>query len=95
MLSLLFTLMAGLPNAQAKTLNTADLVTRYMAKEYCSCRFVVKQSPKVCKDENKTFRILFRIREDQTKKVIRVSNIFEKAEARFIDERQGCQLVVK
>lgn len=68
------------------------LLTRYMAKEYCSCRFVVKQSPTVCRNENKSFKILVRITEDSKKKIIKVQNAFTRTEAHFINEDQGCLL---
>ena len=76
--------------AEAK--NTGYLLTRYVAKEYCSCRFVVKQTPATCRNENKVTNLLFRLSEDSNNKVITVSNLFTKTEARFISEEQGCLL---
>ncbi len=73
--------------------STPYLLTRYIAKEYCSCRFVVKQSAKVCKNENKATNILFRVDEDLDKQVITVTNIFTKARARFLSDNYGCLLV--
>ncbi len=93
MKALLFALaLAMLPQfSHGKT--TAYLLTRYIAKEYCSCRFVVGQSAKVCKNENKATNIFVRLTEDTNKKVIKVRNIFTKAEARFISDKHGCTLV--
>lgn len=68
------------------------LLTRFIAKEYCSCRFVIQQSAKVCKDETKATSLLFKVHEDPDKKTIRVTNLAEKAEAQFLNERHGCQL---
>ena len=77
---------------EALAKNTPYLLTRYMAKEYCSCRFVVKQSPKVCKNENKTTKVFFRLKEDTKNKVITVSNVFTKTRARFVSPEHGCLL---
>lgn len=77
---------------QAQAKSTAYLLTRYMAKEYCSCRYVVKQSKKVCINENKTTKILFSVEEDQENKIVRVRNLVAKAQARFIDRETGCLL---
>ena len=81
-----------LMSSQAFAKNTPYLITRYMAKEYCSCRFVVKQSPEVCKNENKTTKLFFRLREDTKNKVITVSNLVTKTQARFISPEHGCLL---
>ena len=72
--------------------NIGYLITRYMAKEYCSCRYVVKQSPKVCKDENKSYKVLVRIMEDEENKVIKVRNVFTTTSAYFVNEKLGCIL---
>lgn len=85
-LSLLF-------SSPAFSKTTPILLTRYVAKEYCSCRFIVGQTPKVCKDENKATNILVRVREDKKNKVIHVTNIFTKATAQFVSDNHGCILV--
>ena len=82
-------------SAPSFALPTPVLLTRYMAKEYCSCRFVVKQSSRTCINENKTTNLLFSIKEDLTNKRIMVTSEFETAEARFLDDRFGCELTLK
>ena len=94
MIMILNLLMSGF-TAQANPLSTPVLVTRYMAKEYCSCRYVVKQSHDICKDENKTTSLVFSISDDPKNKKVQVSSLFEKAEARFLNKRYGCELIVK
>ena len=73
--------------------STPYLLTRYMAKEYCSCRFVVGQSPKVCKNENKTIKFIFWVSENKEDKKITVRSIGGKAVAEFKDSHQGCLLL--
>ncbi len=90
-LGLVVTITLLTTNLSAKS--TPYLLTRYIAKEYCSCRFVVKQSAKVCKNENKATNILFRVDEDLINQVITVTNIFTKAHARFLSDNHGCLLV--
>ena len=88
---LLFSLLVILiPSGQSKS--TPYLLTRYMAKEYCSCRFVVKQSHKVCKNENKTLKVLWKIETNEETKEVIVKNLVHKAKAHFIDDRYGCVL---
>ena len=94
MMTLLLPLILSFSFLDAKQPSSAYLFTRYQAKEYCSCRFVVKQSEKVCKRENKSTVLLFRIKEDTQNKIIQVRNIAAKAEAHFISEKEGCRLTL-
>ena len=91
MIATLFSMLTMFSFAQDE-LSTPQLLTRYMAKEYCSCRFVVGQTPKVCRAENKTFKILFSISEDTKKKVVTVKSFALTAKASFINDRFGCEL---
>lgn len=76
----------------ASIFNSADLYTSFVAKEYCSCRFVVKQSPKVCLNEAKAFSVAVGITEDLENKRILARNLLSRVTASFNDDRTGCSL---
>lgn len=71
---------------------TSEVYTRFVAKEYCSCRFVVQQSEKVCRQEAKAFSALVRVEEDPELQVITASNFFSHARAVIQQPSLGCQL---
>lgn len=68
------------------------MYARYVAKEYCSCRFVVGQTEKICRAEAKADNLLVRITEDREERIIETRNSGGKARARWVNERLGCQL---
>lgn len=90
--SLVFGLLMASPSVNSDRASNSLLLTRYMAKEYCSCRYIVKQTPKVCRNENKTFPLIFRLKENEQEKIIVVKSFGNEAKARFIDESHGCLL---
>ena len=83
---------ANISIASPFEMSPSEIYTRFVAKEYCSCRFVVQQTEAVCRNEAKAFAALIRVQEDNESKLIKAINHFSSAEAYFQDERVGCQL---
>lgn len=71
------------------------LLRAYMVKEYCSCRFVVGRSEKICKEDMKTsFPILprFKISDDGTITSTLGLGLFKSSKAVYRGKQFGCVL---
>ena len=70
-----------------------ELLTRYKAKDFCSCMFVMKRDENYCRDWTVASPNLASIKVDKELKVVRTQAIhYWSATARYINERTGCTL---
>jgi hypothetical protein len=71
-----------------------DLGTRFNAKEVCSCVFVTGRDEATCKEWTRVSPDVATFEVDRDAKVVRSSALFIwSAEARFVSDREGCELV--
>lgn len=69
------------------------MYARYVAKEYCSCRYVVKQSKDICRSEAKATSIFVHLEEDLSSRSVLTRNVGGEAKAVWVNSRRGCELV--
>ncbi|MCO4794266.1 MAG: hypothetical protein KC493_11160 [Bacteriovoracaceae bacterium] len=62
------------------------------AKEYCSCRFVVGQSKKLCKEYAENILPPWTIKENEEKKYVTVGNLFKSTTAVYTGKKYGCSI---
>ncbi|PIR23976.1 MAG: amidase [Deltaproteobacteria bacterium CG11_big_fil_rev_8_21_14_0_20_45_16] len=70
-----------------------QIISAYYAKEFCSCYYVMKQSEEHCHEWTKQWVPISSFSWDKDRKEIFVEGFFYKSRARWIGERQGCQLM--
>ena len=70
-----------------------ELLTRYKAKDFCSCMFVMKRDEDYCRDWTVAAPNLASIKVDQEEKTVTTQAIhYWSATARYTGERTGCTL---
>lgn len=66
--------------------------SRYYAKEYCSCLFVLGFSEEYCRKEVKEFLPYRTLETDFTLKAVRATAFGREATAKYLGGREGCRL---
>ncbi|MCE0464960.1 MULTISPECIES: hypothetical protein [Pseudomonas] len=69
-----------------------DIISAYTAKEYCSCRYVMQQPADYCRGYVKQSVPISDFLETPEAKRITVAGLGRSNSARWMGERQGCQL---
>ena len=70
-----------------------ELLTRYRAKDLCSCRFVMKRDAEYCIAWTVAAPDLATVHIDEEAKAVETSALFFwSGRARWVSERQGCVL---
>jgi hypothetical protein len=78
--------------ATGRVYNNPDLqlVAHYTAKETCSCLFVLEQPEEFCRAWTRYDPPVASWSVDRAAKRVEASALFEKAHARYANERDGC-----
>jgi hypothetical protein len=69
-----------------------DIISAYTAKEYCSCRYVMQQPADYCHGYVKQSVPISAFLESPEAKRVTVAGLGRSNSARWMGERQGCQL---
>ncbi|MCJ8168695.1 amidase [Atopomonas sediminilitoris] len=69
-----------------------DILPAYTAKEYCSCRFTAGYSADYCAGFTRQWLPLKRLSVDETNRHVTAEGMGRTHTARWLGERQGCQL---
>jgi hypothetical protein len=69
-----------------------DIISGYTAKEYCSCRYVMKNDAEYCHRYVKQWLPTSGFTEDPASQRVTVSGMGRSNSAQWIGEHQGCRL---
>jgi len=89
---LLITLFSWLWQERVALRAFPDIISAYTAKEYCSCRYVMRQPAEYCRGYVKQSVPISALLETVEAKRITVSGLGRSHSARWMGERQGCRL---
>lgn len=64
-----------------------------LAKEMCSCLYVVKQSKRYCREVNRESRYLSGYKQYDKYKMVIAKGLGHFSRAEYINERMGCRIV--
>ena len=67
------------------------IISAYTAKEYCSCRYVMNNSPAYCRGYVKQY-LPSTLTDDPLRKRVQASGLGRSSSASWLGPRQGCRL---
>lgn len=70
-----------------------DIISAYTAKEYCSCRYVMKNPASYCDGYVSQYVPVSQLLDEQSRKRVTASGLGRSNSAVWLGARQGCQLL--